>query len=187
MTNFFAGMLPIHSRFDLKGSTHSRNASEKEKAKGVLAILKDNDWLVGEQQIKFTDQESISKFLDVLTNDSEWLLTHQLIDYSLLVGVHSRTRARKELGGEHRERSEYMHVYTHDDGEDVLYVGIVDILQPYTVRKSCEAFCCGTLVCGRDISCKPPDQYASRFQSFMSSICTLSNHTVPPTAPQNSE
>lgn len=34
----------IHRRFDLKGSTHGRNASDAEKRKGSAATLKCNDF-----------------------------------------------------------------------------------------------------------------------------------------------
>jgi hypothetical protein len=35
----------VHEKYDLKGSTHGRNASVKEVSKGVRAIFKDNDFL----------------------------------------------------------------------------------------------------------------------------------------------
>jgi len=44
MTNAFAAANEIHERFDLKGSTVNRWASDSEKAKGARATLKDSDW-----------------------------------------------------------------------------------------------------------------------------------------------
>lgn len=174
MTNFFAGMRPIHSRYDLKGSTIGRTASEKEKAKGDKAILKDLDWMGQGRRIKLPSQHAKDEFEKVLSIDSEWLAAHELIDYSLLVGIHSRARVKAETELDYKERAEYMHVCTVDDGEDVLYVGIVDILQPYTMRKSCETAFCGKLCCDRNISCCHPDKYAQRFKDFLVSLCTVS-------------
>ena len=37
--------LQVHEKYDLKGSTHGRTASEKEVSKGVRTIFKDNDFL----------------------------------------------------------------------------------------------------------------------------------------------
>merc|ERR1712070_481899 len=135
MTNFFAGMLPIHLRYDLKGSTVGREASEREKAKGDKAIMKDLDWLSQGRHIEVQGEEATSNFKESLRLDSEWLAKHELIDYSLLVGVHDRERFRESNGSEARERKEYMHVCTLDTGDCVLYIGIVDILQPYTLQK----------------------------------------------------
>lgn len=166
MTNFFAGMLPIHKRFDLKGSTYKRAASEREKAKGGKAILKDLDWLEEDRSIKFPCEDDRTDFMDTLRKDAAFLNSWMLIDYSLLVGVHSRENSD---GG--REKMEYMHVCTLDDGAEVLYIGIVDILQPYTWAKRTETICCGTLCCGRDISCQHPERYAGRFVEFLESQC----------------
>jgi hypothetical protein len=35
----------VHEKYDLKGSTHGRDASVKEVSKGVGTIFKDNDFL----------------------------------------------------------------------------------------------------------------------------------------------
>jgi hypothetical protein len=35
----------VHEKYDLKGSTHGRTASQKEVSKGVRTIFKDNDFL----------------------------------------------------------------------------------------------------------------------------------------------
>ena len=43
MANAFGGLHAIERRFDLKGSTHGRAASEQERAK-ARPVLKDNDW-----------------------------------------------------------------------------------------------------------------------------------------------
>jgi 1-phosphatidylinositol-4-phosphate 5-kinase len=47
------------------------------------------------------------------------------------------------------------------------YLGIIDILTQYGVAKVAENLCFGTLMCGADISCQPPDRYARRFKRFI--------------------
>lgn len=166
MTNFFAGMLAIHKRFDLKGSTYKRAASEREKAKGDKAILKDLDWMEEDRSINFPSDDDRTTFVDTLRKDTAFLHQWLLIDYSLLVGIHKRGNSDGKP-----EKMEYMHVCTVDDGAEVLYIGIVDILQPYTWAKRIETVCCGSMCCSRDISCQPPERYADRFAEFLESQC----------------
>ena len=168
MTNFFAGTLAIHRRFDLKGSTQNRSASAHEKSKGDKAILKDSDWCDHGHKIRLSTKPACDEFVEALHNDSAFLCAHDLLDYSLLVGLHFKDRAKAE-GEETREREEYMHVRRIDDDRGSTYVGIVDILQPYNAQKVLETFCCGTLCCGRDISSQAPRFYARRFRSFLES------------------
>ena len=47
------------------------------------------------------------------------------------------------------------------------YLGIIDILTQYGAAKVAENLCFGTLACGADISCQPPDRYARRFKRFI--------------------
>jgi 1-phosphatidylinositol-4-phosphate 5-kinase len=47
------------------------------------------------------------------------------------------------------------------------YLGIIDILTQYGAAKVAEHACFGTLACGADISCQPPEIYARRFQRFI--------------------
>lgn len=47
------------------------------------------------------------------------------------------------------------------------YLGIIDILTQYGTAKVAENLCFGTLMCGADISCQPPEAYAKRFHTFI--------------------
>ena len=47
------------------------------------------------------------------------------------------------------------------------YLGIIDILTQYGPAKAAENLCFGTLMCGADISCQPPEKYARRFKRFI--------------------
>lgn len=67
MRNVFSNHLSIHRKFDLKGSTVDREASEKELEKD-LPTLKDNDFI--KQGVKIDMGESAKeKLLETLTAD----------------------------------------------------------------------------------------------------------------------
>ncbi|XP_008482552.1 phosphatidylinositol 5-phosphate 4-kinase type-2 alpha [Diaphorina citri] len=94
MRNVFSNHLTTHKKFDLKGSTVDREASEKEKEKD-LPTFKDNDFVQGGTKIVIGD-EAKEKLLETLNADVEFLTNLHLMDYSLLVGIHDCARAEAE-------------------------------------------------------------------------------------------
>merc|ERR1719258_830696 len=60
-----------------------------------------------------------------------------------------------------------MNVCTVRDQSRHCYIGIIDVLTPYRIKKRAETFLLGTIVCGRDISCQHPKVYAKRFFRFV--------------------
>jgi len=160
MTNFFAGVYAIHRKFDLKGSTHNRFASEKERAK-KSPVYKDNDWVEEGRKLTFTTEEKTAAIRTRLARDTEFLARQHLIDYSLLVGIHEANRGIVEDG-----RVETMGVVYSRSENEIRYFGIVDILTPYILKKRAETFFMGTLQCKTGISCQPPNKYQRRFMEF---------------------
>ncbi|XP_030021244.1 phosphatidylinositol 5-phosphate 4-kinase type-2 alpha [Manduca sexta] len=92
--NVFSNHLNIHRKYDLKGSTVDREASEKELEK-ELPTLKDNDFLKQGVRIDIGDAAK-EKLLETLTADVEFLTKLHLMDYSLLLGVHECGRGEAE-------------------------------------------------------------------------------------------
>ncbi|GAB1285998.1 Phosphatidylinositol 5-phosphate 4-kinase type-2 alpha [Apodemus speciosus] len=84
----------VYRKYDLKGSTVAREASDKEKAK-ELPTLKDNDFINEGQKI-YIDDNNKKIFLEKLKKDVEFLAQLKLMDYSLLVGIHDVERAEQE-------------------------------------------------------------------------------------------
>ncbi|NXM93949.1 PI42B kinase, partial [Sylvia borin] len=80
--NVFSHRLTVHRKYDLKGSTVSREASDKEKAKD-LPTFKDNDFL-NEGQKLHVGEESKKNFLEKLKRDVEVVHWGQLCSVSLL-------------------------------------------------------------------------------------------------------
>jgi len=89
--NVFSAHLKVHKKYDLKGSTVDREASEKERGKS-LPTLKDNDFIADGLKICIGD-EGKDALLDTLTADVEFLARLNIMDYSLLLGVHDLDRA----------------------------------------------------------------------------------------------
>lgn len=159
MANVFGGALSIDRRYDLKGSTHGRISSAKEKAK-KSPTFKDLDWIKQESALVLSEVQR-TQLLESIDLDLKFLSKHGLMDYSLLVGVHDLSGAS--------EKYEAMNVVTVRDQTRHCYLGIIDVLTPYLFRKRLETFFLGTIVCGRDISCQHPQVYARRFQKYVTS------------------
>ncbi|XP_012273999.1 phosphatidylinositol 5-phosphate 4-kinase type-2 alpha isoform X2 [Orussus abietinus] len=98
--NVFSNHLTTHRKFDLKGSTVDREASDKEKEKD-LPTYKDNDFVKEGMKI-YIGEEAKAKLIETLSADVDFLTRLHLMDYSLLLGLHDCARAEQE----NRERAE---------------------------------------------------------------------------------
>ncbi|BFZ02127.1 hypothetical protein BsWGS_05166 [Bradybaena similaris] len=88
MRNVFSPRLSIHKKYDLKGSTVDRSASDKERLK-ELPTFKDNDFLNDGAKIHIGPEQR-KKLLDTLQSDVDFLSGLNIMDYSLIVGIHDR-------------------------------------------------------------------------------------------------
>jgi len=89
MQNVFYCHVELHERYDLKGSTHGRGLSEKEKLIPG-AIKKDLD-VEKPFEIGSARKEQL---IFQIKNDSNFLNDHGLMDYSFLVGVNDDPKER---------------------------------------------------------------------------------------------
>uniref|UniRef100_T1GP07 1-phosphatidylinositol-5-phosphate 4-kinase n=1 Tax=Megaselia scalaris TaxID=36166 RepID=T1GP07_MEGSC len=94
MRNVFSAHLTIHKKFDLKGSTVDREASDKELEKN-LPTFKDNDFMSQRKKIQI-GQDAKEKLFQTLQNDIDFLKKLHIMDYSLLVGIHDKKQAEEE-------------------------------------------------------------------------------------------
>uniref|UniRef100_A0A7S1U3Z0 PIPK domain-containing protein n=1 Tax=Phaeomonas parva TaxID=124430 RepID=A0A7S1U3Z0_9STRA len=98
MGSVFHTGLPIHVSYDLKGSTVGRMVSEEERAKGK--VRKDQDLLKDERRLQLGPMRET--FIEQVERDSQFLARHNIMDYSLLVGVHNlREGGGRESGKRH--------------------------------------------------------------------------------------
>lgn len=109
MKNVFATPNKIHEKYDLKGSTVGRFASKREQLK-MTCTKKDLDLsrplFIGPQRKKV--------FVDQMRRDCDFLERAGVMDYSLLVGIH--TPARDAVHATLMPRSPYDAALGHDDG-----------------------------------------------------------------------
>lgn len=89
MRSVFSSSLKMHRKFDLKGSTVDRLASDKEKAK-INPTLKDLDFTVSGEKITI-GEDSKEVLMKALHSDVQMMQKLNLMDYSLLVGIHDCT------------------------------------------------------------------------------------------------
>ena len=80
----------IHTVFDLKGSTQGRSATAKEIKSGN-PVYKDNDFLQQKMQMRLSDVQS-AQLQEQLASDVEFLRKLDIMDYSLLLGIHYKDR-----------------------------------------------------------------------------------------------
>ncbi|KAI9218138.1 hypothetical protein BC828DRAFT_389409 [Blastocladiella britannica] len=95
MANVFPPNYDIHMTFDLKGSTIGREISAEEmEKKGKRAVLKDQNWLKLGRQLML-GPEKARQFADQLERDMLFLMAKNIMDYSLLIGVHDLTKGNE--------------------------------------------------------------------------------------------
>ncbi|KEP60563.1 UNVERIFIED_CONTAM: phosphatidylinositol-4-phosphate 5-kinase [Hammondia hammondi] len=88
MSNFFHTPVEIHRRYDLKGSTYKRQLPPDQLKDSTIA-LKDLD-IDRENEKMELGPERRSQVLAQMQKDVEFLRAHQIIDYSLLLGIFYR-------------------------------------------------------------------------------------------------
>lgn len=96
MANLFPPTKDIHSQFDLKGSTFGRyfDLSAAADAK-VPPVLKDLNWIQQNRKLHLGPIKRNLLFQQ-LKNDVDFLALHNIMDYSLLLGIHSSQRGNRD-------------------------------------------------------------------------------------------
>lgn len=95
MNNLFPPHRDIHQTFDLKGSTVGRDFKEENLAANPRATLKDLNWLRRDMHLEF-DRRLRQIFIEQLQRDVALLQRLQIMDYSLLVGIHDLGRGNND-------------------------------------------------------------------------------------------
>jgi 1-phosphatidylinositol-4-phosphate 5-kinase len=95
MNNLFPPHYDIHETYDLKGSAYGREYPEDRAATNPKAVLKDINW-VNRGRILELGPEKQALFAEQLRRDTEFLKRIQVMDYSLLVGIHNMERGNRD-------------------------------------------------------------------------------------------
>lgn len=96
MNNVFPALYEIHEKYDLKGSLLGRSYLEDSHPKPVT-VYKDLDWLREHKRI-IVGPEKRENLLKQLESDVRMLERANVMDYSLLVGIHDMKRGNSALG-----------------------------------------------------------------------------------------
>ncbi|GJJ15000.1 hypothetical protein Clacol_009271 [Clathrus columnatus] len=95
MNNLFPPHRDIHETYDLKGSTVGRIYPEEKAAHNPRAVLKDLNWIDRKRQLEL-GPEKRAYLAEQLRLDLEFLKKVNVMDYSLLVGIHSMERGNRD-------------------------------------------------------------------------------------------
>ncbi|EGC31083.1 hypothetical protein DICPUDRAFT_82999 [Dictyostelium purpureum] len=85
--NLFPANKKISLRFDLKGSHQDRETKNKPNNLDNITY-KDIDFLNDNLKIKIENQDTKNQFINQIKKDSKFLKSLNIMDYSLLVGIH---------------------------------------------------------------------------------------------------
>jgi len=210
MGNMFSTHLDIQRRYDLKGSRVGRSTPQDHRRDETIA-LRDNDFVdeVNDGTIKAIKLNPATRLalIEQIKRDTAFLEHKNIIDYSLLLGLHTFEKGGREeymldleemvpadcLGGVHpddaathtaaeesamldewKKRQEFRNgIFSlEDDSEEdgtVYFLGMIDILTYYGNFKKFEHRFKSIQhpAQRKEISCAPPDSYASRFVNFI--------------------
>eukprot|EP01080_Neovahlkampfia_damariscottae_P006499 gene6499-10507_t len=163
--------------FDLKGSSIGRSATIEEKASG--GILKDNDLLSSDLRIKIAENFK-KEFLENLTEDCKFLANNEIMDYSMLLGIDEEP----ENEFEQTVKNRFTHLKSVE-GNQHYYLGIIDILQKWNLKKKAEVQYKQTLLQNdkSKLSAMPPKDYANRFLNFLNESAIFGNENSTRNSP----
>ncbi|CAO3651828.1 unnamed protein product [Mucor hiemalis] len=95
MGNVFPSNKDVHETYDLKGSTFGRVTSEEEISRNPHAVLKDLNWVDRGRKLEFGAMKR-HMFIEQLHRDVKLLAKLNIMDYSLLIGIHDVLRGNTE-------------------------------------------------------------------------------------------
>uniref|UniRef100_A0A2K5K178 PIPK domain-containing protein n=1 Tax=Colobus angolensis palliatus TaxID=336983 RepID=A0A2K5K178_COLAP len=95
MNNLLPRSVKMHAKYDLKGSTYKRRASQKEREK-PLPTFKDLDFLQDIPDGLFLDADTYNALCKTLQRDCLVLQSFKIMDYSLLLSIHNIDDAQRE-------------------------------------------------------------------------------------------
>ncbi|ANB11238.1 1-phosphatidylinositol-4-phosphate 5-kinase [Sugiyamaella lignohabitans] len=131
--------------YDLKGSTHDRRAGPRKDNRGRV-VFKDLDWTDKHEAISMS-QEDRDKLMVQVSKDVDFLKRHNIMDYSLLVGLQSDTRTCQQQP----------------------VIGMIDTLCPFSWRKRAETISKSLIFGSSAIDVVHPSKYGARFLNFVQS------------------
>ena len=137
MNNLFPAHRDIHETFDLKGSTVGREYPEELAAQKPRAVLKDLNWINRGRSLDL-GPEKRALMTEQLRRDSDFLKRIDVMDYSLLVGIHNMQRGNRD-----NVRRNTLKVFSVGG---FFSIGFVDLSDSFTRSPTCHVFAANRLL-----------------------------------------
>ena len=164
-------------------------------------MLKDIDLKKGPRHAFRLSPSRRALLVHAIEDDSQFLEQHHIMDYSMLIGVKRRGLSEEE---ELRNTIAQDDVISYtpfrcDEGgfatadladrqAEILFLGIIDILQPYNTRKKVERTFKQVFTGGKqEISSEDPVYYGQRFRRFLRSVIVENDAAAAGTADAQAE
>jgi len=170
MKNVFDSPFPVHEQYDLKGSTVGRHVDNDEENPDIA--YKDNDF---NKQIKVGIKLK-AQLLEQIETDTQWLESHGICDYSFLIGFCFTDKVQHILG-DTKETKVTTSIFTKDnggilsqDGRELYFIGIIDTLTTYNLKKMGEYFAKSFYYPSDQLSAIKPQPYRKRFQKYLETV-----------------
>jgi 1-phosphatidylinositol-4-phosphate 5-kinase len=188
MGNLFSTPLELDLRYDLKGSVYGRTSRKPGVPIDKSIALKDLDFKDDKMSIRMMAEDK-QIFLRQIEIDCKFFESANIIDYSILLGVHHipkneqiklhnneilGTPSFKTLDDTNALKANkpfferFKGGILSSDKNKIYLLGVIDILTEYGAKKKLEYGVKRTLF-GAGISCVPPSEYADRFKNFIKS------------------
>jgi len=194
MENILPAGCKLPEVYDLKGVLGAQRFVTEDQRQAGATLLLDRNIL----ERRFSIEDKVcSKVLSMIKRDVRFLSLRERVDYSLLLGIQPIADATAELlpADQQWPSPESHGVSSKGDGKDeVIFMGIIDYLQPYTTKKMLEVMYKKNLLRSKSmmghhnsikigeesiqistqqaVTIAPPLDYATRFIEFME--CSLS-------------
>jgi len=175
MENAFPPDIKIDEKYDLKGSTVGRHASEAEKANEDV-ILKDLDI----SRVLLIGSENKKKFMEQMEKDTKFLADNNTMDYSFLIGVarNYKTKVKAEESSDQpKKKSGASNYWRRDDGgiastekDELYFMLIIDIFTTWNTKKKLENSLKSLIHESMALSAVEPSLYRDRFIKFISAL-----------------
>uniref|UniRef100_UPI00358F051B phosphatidylinositol 4-phosphate 5-kinase type-1 alpha-like n=1 Tax=Myxine glutinosa TaxID=7769 RepID=UPI00358F051B len=135
MNNLLPRAMKMHHKFDLKGSTYKRRASRKERDKNS-PTFKDLDFVQDQPDGLLLDNSTYTAMCNTLYRDCRVLESFQIMDYSLLIGVHNLEIGQREHEGVVAHASATQQDSRKHMGQKALYSTAMESIQGVPRRGS---------------------------------------------------
>lgn len=152
----------IHVTCDLKG--RKPKPGKRNELRFANRPLKDNQITRG---LNFKRERDIVFFKNQIIKDSEFLKKQNLMDYSLLVGVHKLKHDTNKIYRYLSKRGGFIGIDPKTNQTEFYFFGIIDCLTRYGFKKKLANLIKRFLWRLDTLSTVESNYYAERFQQFM--------------------